>query len=171
MFVVAVGGPPFLYGDNVQIMRGNINMNHTFVRVARLGILIVAAVLLRAGVALALRPMGMPINTTVVISKPAPGQIFGNQQVITMGVGGKEYRFILDDAYVDDRVFKWPDIWEQVNMSRPNFVMQGSGTQLIEHLEPGQQLTVKGMVSPLDRTFEIIFVQPGKGPFEPKREY
>jgi len=118
-------------------------------------------------------PMGMPINTTIVISKPAPDQIYGNKQVVTMGVGSKEYKFILEDAYVDvasDRV-RWPDIWQQVRIYRPNFVMQGPNTDEIENLKPGETLTIKGMYAPLDRTFEIMFVQEGKGAFEPKHTY
>jgi hypothetical protein len=116
-------------------------------------------------------PMGMPINTTIVIAKPAPGQIFGNKPVVTMGVGSKEYKFVLTDAYVDDRRIRWPDIWQQVRQYRPNFLMQGPHTDEIEHLEPGEMMTVKGMYAPLDRTFEIIFVQAGKGRFEPKEHY
>src|SRR5258705_8874226 len=49
-----------------------------------------------------LAPMGIPIPTTVVITRPAPGQIFGDAQTITMGVGAKTYKFGLEDAYVDD---------------------------------------------------------------------
>jgi len=121
----------------------------------------------------AMAPMGMPITTTIVISKPSPEQLYGDKQIVTMGVGSKEYKFILEDAYVDtasDRV-KWPDIWEQVRIYRPNFVMQGPNTDEIENLKPGEELTIKGMYAPMDRTFEIIFVQAGKGVYEPKKSY
>ena len=42
-------------------------------------------------------PMGIPIPTTMVITKPAPGQIFGDTQTVTMGVGAKTYKFGLKD--------------------------------------------------------------------------
>ncbi len=141
---------------------------------ARRAIFAVLIVLIGASVAKAdMAPMGMPINTTIVISKPAPDQVYGNKQIVTMGVGSKEYKFVLEDAYVDvasDRV-RWPDIWQQVRIYRPNFVMQGPNTDEIENLKPGETLTIKGMYAPLDRTFEIIFVQAGKGAFEPKKAY
>lgn len=120
-----------------------------------------------------LPPMGLPLSTTLVIAKPAPDELFGNKQIITLGVGSKEYKFLLTDAYVDDpggRI-QWPDIWQQVRVHRPNFVVQGANVSMIEHLNPGDMVTVKGMYAPLDRTFEIMFIQPGKGTFEPKKTY
>ena len=118
-------------------------------------------------------PMGMPLTTTLVIAKPAPDELFGNKQVITLGVGTKEYKFLLNDAYIDDpggRI-QWPDVWQQVRVYRPNFVMQGPNVSMIEKLNPGDMVTVKGMYAPLDRTFEVMFIQPGKGAFEPKKTY
>jgi len=120
-----------------------------------------------------LPPMGMPLTTTLVIAKPAPDQLFGDKQIITLGVGSKEYKFLLTDAYVDDpggRI-QWPDIWQQVRVYRPNFVMQGPNVSMIENLNPGDMVTVKGMYAPLDRTFEVMFIQPGKGAFEQKKTY
>ena len=116
-------------------------------------------------------PMGLPINTTLVISKPASMQIYSGQQIVTLGVGAREYKFVLNDAYVDHPRIRWPDIWEQVRVHRPNFVLQGPHTEEIEHLAPGEMLTVKAMFAPLDRTFEIVFTQPGQGPFAPKTRY
>jgi len=120
-----------------------------------------------------MQPMGMPLTTTLVIAKPAPDELFGDKQVITLGVGTKEYKFLLTDAYVDDpggRI-QWPDVWQQVRVSRPNFVLQGPNVSMIENLHPGDMVTVKGMYAPLDRTFEVMFIQPGKGAFEEKKTY
>jgi hypothetical protein len=115
--------------------------------------------------------MGLPINTTLVISKPAVMQIYAGQQIVTLGVGAKQYKFVLNDAYTDNTHIRWPDIWELVRVHRPNFVMQGPHTEEIEHLAPGETLTVKAMFAPLDRTFEVVFTEPGRGPFEPKTRY
>lgn len=115
--------------------------------------------------------MGLPINVTLVISKPAPLQIYSGQPIVTLGVGPREYQFLLNDAYVDHPRIRWPDIWEQVRIYRPNFVLEGPHTEEIEHLAPGEMLTVKAMFAPLDRTFEIVFTEPGEGPFAPKTRY
>lgn len=115
--------------------------------------------------------MGLPINTTLVISKPAPMQIYNGQPIVTLGVGATEYKFVLNDAYVDHPRIRWPDIWEQVRTHRPNFILQGPHTEEIERLAPGEMLTVKAMFAPLDRTFEIVFTEPGQGPFTPKTRY
>ena len=115
--------------------------------------------------------LGLPINTTLVISKPASTQIYAGQQIVTIGVGAKQYKFVLNDAYVDNDRIRWPDIWELVRVHRPNFVMQGPHTEEIEQLAPGEMLTVKAMFAPLDRTIEVVFTQPGRGPLEPKTRY
>ena len=149
-------------------------MKQTLATGARLTMMVAMAAIAGATAARAqMRPMGMPLNTTLVIAKPAPEELFGNKQVITLGVGTKEYKFLLNDAYVDDpggRI-QWPDIWQQVRVSRPNFVMQGPNVSMIENLKPGDTATVKGMYAPLDRTFEVMFIQPGKGAFEQKKTY
>jgi len=149
-------------------------MKYPAVLIAKAVLFLVSTALLGGGVAHAqMAPMGMPINTTLVISKPAPDQIYGDKQIVTMGVGTKEYKFVLNDAYVDDasgRV-RWPDIWQQVRIYRPNFVLQGPNVEDIEALKPGDMVTIKGMYAPLDRTFEVMFVQAGKGAFEPKKTY
>jgi hypothetical protein len=116
-------------------------------------------------------PMNLPINTTLVISKPASLQIYTGQPIVTLGVGRQIYKFVLNDAYVDHPRIRWPDIWEQVRIHRPNFVVQGPHSEEIEHLAPGETLTVRAMFAPLDRTFEIVFTQPGEGPFSPKTHY
>jgi hypothetical protein len=139
-------------------------MNQSLVAGARLMTIIAVAAMVGATPARAqMRPMGLPLNTTLVIAKPAPDELFGNKQIITLGVGAKEYKFLLDDAYVDDpggRI-QWPDIWQQVRVSRPNFVVQGPNVSMIENLKPGDIVTVKGMYAPLDRTFEVMLILPG----------
>lgn len=114
-------------------------------------------------------PMGLPLPTTIVVSKPAPGQLFGDQQVITVGVQDKVYKFVLQDAYVDSRVVHWPDIWQQVRQFNPNFVTQGADADQFAKIQPGQTVTIKGMYAPLDRTFEVVSVERGWG--EPSREH
>jgi hypothetical protein len=117
--------------------------------------------------------MGPPIPTTVVVMKPAPGQVFGDQQVVSFGVKNKTYRFILKDAYVDDprQVVHWIDIWQQVQQYRPNFQTQGMNSDVFEKLEPGQTLTVKGMYAPLNQTFEVVSTDVGGGVFQPPSHY
>jgi hypothetical protein len=129
------------------------------------------AVLYAATARSQLSPLYPPVNTTLVIAKPAVDQPYGDRQIVTLGVGPRLYKFVLYDAYVDSTRIRWPDIWEQVRIFRPNFIVQGPGAVEIERLEPGEVLTVKAMYAPLTRTFEIIFTQPGRGPFEPKEHY
>jgi hypothetical protein len=149
-------------------------MKQTLAAGARLTLIVAVAAIAGATTARAqMRPMGLPLSTTLVIAKPAPDELFGNKQIITLGVGTKEYKFLLNDAYVDDpggRI-QWPDVWQQVRVYRPNFVVQGPNVSMIENLNPGDIVTVKGMYAPLDRTFEIMFIQPGKGAFEQKKTY
>ncbi len=120
-----------------------------------------------------MRAMGMPIPTTLVITKPAPGQVFGNQQVVTFGVGAKQYKFVLTDAYVDSTNpnVQWPNVWQSVSQSNPNFVVQGQGADTFDKIKPGQQVTIKAMFAPLNRTLEVMNVMPGKGAFEPSHHY
>lgn len=120
-----------------------------------------------------LRGMMVPLPTTVVISKPGPDQIFGNRQVVTMGVGTKTYKFLLNDAYVDDPrgVIHWPDVWEAVSQYRPNFNVTGLGQDTFEKMQPGQTMTVRGMFSPNNQTFEVMSAEPGGGISEPAQHY
>jgi len=120
-----------------------------------------------------LRAMGIPIPTTLIITKPAPGQIFGNQQTVSMGVNGKTYKFALKDAYVDDPRGKihWPDIWELVRQYRPNFNVTGLGEDTFEKMQPGQTMTVRGMFAPLNWNFEVTGTEEGGGPFAPAQHY
>ena len=149
-------------------------MNQTLATGARFRMIVALAAIVGATAARAQPPpMGIPLTTTLVIAKPAPDELFGNKQIITLGVGTKEYKFLLNDAYIDDpggRI-QWPDVWQQVRVYRPNFVMQGPNVSMIENLKPGDIVTVKGMYAPLDRTFEVMFIQPGKGAFEEKKTY
>jgi hypothetical protein len=103
--------------------------------------------------------MGPPIPTTIVVTKPAPGEIYGNKQTITLGVGVKAYKFILKDGTTNDLRVKWPDIWEYVSQFNPNFVVQGQDADAFTKIQPGQTATVQGMFAPLDRTFEVMNVQ------------
>ena len=149
-------------------------MKQTLAAGAKLTMIVAIAAIVGATAARAqLPPMGLPLTTTLVIAKPAPDQLFGDKQIITLGVGSKEYKFLLTDAFVDDpggRI-QWPDIWQQVRVHRPNLVVQGPNVSMIENLNPGDMVTVKGMYAPLDRTFEVMFIQPGKGAFEQKKTY
>ena len=104
--------------------------------------------------------MGPPIPTTIVVTKPAPGEIFGNKQTVTMGVGAKSYKFILNDAYTNHLKFKWADIWQYVQQFNPNFVVQGQDADTFEKIQPGQTVTVTGAFAPMDRTFEVLTVEP-----------
>ena len=107
--------------------------------------------------------MGLQIRTTITVTKPAPDQIYGNKTTITMGVGDKIYKFILKDGYTDHPKIRWPDIWQYVNQSSPNFVVQGQDAQTFAKIQPGQTLTVSGMFAPLDRTFEVMTVEQSGG--------
>jgi hypothetical protein len=120
-----------------------------------------------------LRAMGLPVNTTLVITKPAPGQVFGNQRVVTLGVGAKQYKFVLNDGYVDSTNpnIQWPDVWQYVSAHSPNFIVQGQGEDTFEKIKPGEQVTIKAMFAPLNRTLEVMTVMPGKGAFEPSEHY
>lgn len=120
-----------------------------------------------------MRPMMIPLTTTMVITKPAPGTIYGDKQVVTMGVGGKTYKFLLNDAYVDDPrgIIHWPDIWQQVRQYKPNFNVTGLGEDTFAKLQPGETLTVRGMFSGNNQTFEVMGTQPGGGNFAPAQHY
>ena len=120
-----------------------------------------------------MRAMGLPIPTTLVIAKPAPGQIYGDRQTVTMGVGDKSYKFVLKDAYVDSvrSQVQWPDIWQQVSQYRPNFKVAGMDSDVFEKLQPGQTLTVRGMYTPLGQNFEVVGSEIGGGTFQPPVHY
>ena len=149
------------------IMKIRINQNLLLSAIRAVTILIAGAV--HAQIA----PMGMPLPTTVIITKPAPEEIFGDKPVITMGVGTKIYKFILKDAYVDDphNRIRWPDVWQLVRQSRPNFRVTGVDSNVFEKIEPGQTMTVKGMFAGLNQTFEVTSAEPGAGVFAPPTHY
>jgi hypothetical protein len=138
---------------------------------AILAIVLAAGLLGAARAEAQLRAMGVPIRTTMVIAKPAPGQIYGNQQVGTFSVNGKPYKFLINDAYVDDASgrIRWPDVWEYVRFHQPNFIVQGENSDTFEKIKPGEELTIKAMFAPLDRTLEVVSAQPGRGAFEPEQ--
>jgi hypothetical protein len=120
-----------------------------------------------------MRPMMIPLTTTVVITKPAPGTIYGDKQVVTMGVNGKIYKFVLNDAYVDDPrgIIHWPDVWELVRQYKPNFNVTGVGEDTFAKMQPGQTLTVRGMFSPNNQTYEVMGTEAGGGNFAPGQHY
>jgi len=103
--------------------------------------------------------MGPPIPTTIVVSKPAPDEIYGNQQVVTLGVGNTSYKFILKDGRTNHLRVKWPDIWEYVRQFNPNFVVQGQDADTFAKIQPGQTVTIDGMFAPMDRTFEVMNIE------------
>src|SRR5579863_1863412 len=74
-----------------------------------------------------LNPNGLPVPTTVVVTKPAPGQTFGNGDVVSFGVDGKTYKFTLKDGWVDDprHLVIWSDVWQLVRQYKPNFNVAG----------------------------------------------
>jgi hypothetical protein len=120
-----------------------------------------------------MRPMMIPLTTTMVITKPAPGEIYGNKQAVTMGVGGKTYKFLLNDAYVDDPrgIIHWPDVWELVRQYKPNFNVTGMGEDTFAKMQPGETLTVRGMFSGNNQTYEVMGTEPGGGKFAPGQHY
>ena len=108
--------------------------------------------------------MGPPIRTNLIVTKPAPDEIYGSRSTITVGVNGKTYKFILKDAYTDNLKTRWPDIWQYVQQYNPNFVVQGQDAEAFAKIQPGQTMTVSGMFAPLDRTFEVMTVDQGGNP-------
>jgi hypothetical protein len=120
-----------------------------------------------------LHPMMIPLTTTVVITKPAPGTIYGDKPVVTMGVNGKIYKFVLNDAYVDDPrgIVHWPDVWELVRQYKPNFNVTGLGEETFAQIKPGETMTVRGMFSPNNQTYEVMGTQAGGGSFAPGQHY
>src|SRR5690349_10686759 len=105
-----------------------------------IGILFLAA----GGAHAELPRMGLPIKTTIIVTKPAPDEIYGNKQTVTMGVGGKIYKFILKDGYTDHMKVRWPDIWQYVIQFNPNFVVQGQDSETFAKIQPGQTVKVSG---------------------------
>jgi hypothetical protein len=120
-----------------------------------------------------LRGMMIPLTTTVVITKPAPDTIYGDKPVVTMGVNSKIYKFVLNDAYVDDPrgIVHWPDVWELVRQYKPNFNVTGVGEDTFAQMKPGETMTVRGMFSPNNQTYEVVGTQAGGGNFAPGQHY
>jgi len=138
-----------------------------------LGFALMLVMLAAAQARAQLRPMGPPIPTTLVVALPAPGEVYGEKQMVTIGVGEKVYRFLLKDAYVDDPsgLVHWPDVWQSVRQHRPNFQTQGADAGQFESIKPGETVTIKGMLAPLNRTFEVVSVAVGPGLFGPHPKY
>jgi len=118
-------------------------------------------------------PLGVPLPTTMLLEKPAPDTTLEDKQVVVIGVKMQNYKFVLKDAYVDDpngKIF-WNDVWRQVELSRPNFQVQGQGGDLIAKVQPGQKVTVKAMYAPFTRTLEVTEVEQNAGISEPLKHY
>jgi hypothetical protein len=107
--------------------------------------------------------MGPPIPTFITVTKPAPDETFAGKTVVTMGVGTKTFKFILKDGYVNHMRVRWPDVWQYVRQFTPNFVVQGQGEDVFEHIQPGQTVKIGGGFAPLNRTFEVMTVEPSSG--------
>ncbi len=148
-------------------------MKETISRISLFAIAISALVFVAAGADAQMRPMMIPLPTTLVLSKPAPGQIYGSKPTVTMGVGGKTYKFVLNDAYVDDpkRLLHWADVWQLVRQYNPNFNVSGLGEDTFEKMQPGQTLTVRGMFAVNNQTLEVTGTELGGGPFGPTEHY
>jgi len=148
-------------------------MKKTISTIGLFAIAISALVSIGARADAQMRPMMIPLPTTMVISKPPPGEIYGDKQVVTMGVSGKTYKFVLNDAYVDDPMGKvhWPDIWQLVRQYNPNFNVTGLEEELFQNMQPGQTLTVRGMFSANNQTLEVVGTEPGAGRFGPAQHY
>ena len=114
-----------------------------------------------------LERMGPPLPTTLILAKPGPDETFGNKQVVTLGVGRDQYKFLLKDAYVSDPAQRvhFPDVWEYVQQFRPNFVVQGMDSDAFAKIQPGQTMTINAMFAPMDRTLEVISSELGKPSF------
>ena len=146
-------------------------MRQRGIAIARAVLLVTAFAICRTATPAQTFQIRQPVNTTLVISRPAPDEIFGEGHFVTLSVGTRVYKFLLNDAYVDSTRVRWPDIWEQVRIHRPNFIVMGPHADEIEHIRPGEMKTLKGMFAPLDRTYEVVFTEAGRGPFEPKKHY
>ena len=117
--------------------------------------------------------MGVPLPTTMLREKPAPDATFDGKQMVEIGVKSQTYKFVLKDAYVDDPNGKivWNDVWRQVELSRPNFQVQGQDGELITKIQPGQKVTIKAMYAPFTRTLEVTEVEQNTGISEPLKHY
>ncbi len=113
----------------------------------------------------------LPLSTTLVLEKPAPGQNVDKQHGIDVGIKNRTYTFVLRDAYVDNPRWVWSDIWQSVRQFRPNFQILDSGGDALVAIKAGEIVTVKGMYSMRTRVFVVSQVQPGGGPFAPEHSY
>jgi len=116
---------------------------------------------------------GMPLPTTLVVQKPTPEQGFGSNPVIELSIGGESYRFIRRDFWVDDPqgLIMGGDVLRQVELSRPNMLVEGPDANKLAKLEPGQTATVTGMYSMTTRSLTVNSVQGGNRPFQPGKRY
>jgi len=127
-----------------------------------------------AGIARAQMPsdaMGLPIPTTIVLVKPAPGETYQGRLLITVGVGRTIYKFVLKDGYTNHLYVKWVSIWEQVRQSSPNLIAEGPDSEKFGKVEPGDTVTISGMYTPEERNFEIMSVESGDSRFRKDQDH
>ena len=92
--------------------------------------------------------MGLPIPTTIVLAKPAPGETYQGRLLITVGVGATIYKFVLKDGYTNHIYVKWASIWQHVRQSSPNLIAEGLNAEKFAEVEPGATVTISGMFTP-----------------------
>jgi len=122
-----------------------------------------------SGPALAQMPedlSGLPIPTTMVLARPAPGRGFEGNRLITVGVGKAIYRFILKDAYTNNIYVRWPSIWEQARQSSPNLNAEGQNAEQFAQVKPGATVTISGFYKAAQRCFEVMTVDDGDHRFD-----
>jgi hypothetical protein len=115
----------------------------------------------------------IPVPTTMVLALPEPDKTFGNKPEITIGVGTKIYKFVVIDAYTNDSQSRWQwiDVWQLVNQYPVMMQAQGQNMEAFAKITPGETYTVNGMFSPVNRVFEVMSSEVGRGPFAPAEKY
>lgn len=115
--------------------------------------------------------MGLPIPTTIVLTKPPPGKGFEGRTLITVGVGKSTFKFILEDAYTNHTYVYWPSIWEQARQSTPNLYAEGIDSEQFAQIKPGATVTISGMYTSAQRCFEVLSVDVGDHRFDGGDQY
>ena len=105
--------------------------------------------------------MGLPIPTTLILTKPAPGKGFEGRALITVSAGNTTFKFVLKDAYTNHVYVKWPSIWEQARQSTPNLYAEGIDSEQFAQIQPGATVTISGMYTSAQRCFEVLSVDEG----------
>lgn len=115
--------------------------------------------------------MGLPIPTTIVLTRPMPGKGFEGRLLITVGVGKSTFKFILQDAYTNHTYVRWPSIWEQARQSKPNIYAEGIDSEQFSQIKPGATVTISGMYTSAQRCFEVLSVDEGDRRFDGGAEF